>query len=239
MTKEEKKALKEQRELERAKKIAEKKAKMKKEQKGFFEDFKKFITRGNVVDMAVGVAVAAAFTAIVTAFTKGFVTPLLALLSGDKTTAELKWIIRPEKVRYVDGVQTVVESEVAILYGAFLQAILDFLIIAFTLFIVMKIAGAIIKRTNRVMTELKKLTDAESEKQRLEAEMSAFALFAACLDKYSAIDALTDTPCIHECGAREDIMVPFEISSEQLVGLSEGASGEYISVPITVGKEDV
>ena len=89
------------------------------------------------------------------------------------------------------------------------------------------------------IARLARLDITPEEKQRLEAEMSAFALFAACLDKYSAIDALTDTPCIHECGAREDIMVPFEISSEQLVGLSEGASGEYISVPITVGKEDV
>ena len=47
----------------------------------FFEEFKKFITRGNVVDMAVGVAVAGAFTKIVNAFTAGFVTPLISLLS--------------------------------------------------------------------------------------------------------------------------------------------------------------
>ena len=49
-----------------------------KKMKKLFEEFKKFIKRGNVVDMAVGVAVAAAFTAIVTAFTKGFITPLLS-----------------------------------------------------------------------------------------------------------------------------------------------------------------
>ena len=49
--------------------------------KKLFEEFKKFISRGNVVDMAVGVAVAGAFTAIVNAFTKGFISPLLALLS--------------------------------------------------------------------------------------------------------------------------------------------------------------
>ncbi|MBQ0009859.1 MAG: MscL family protein, partial [Ruminococcus sp.] len=48
---------------------------------GIWSDFRKFITRGNVVDMAVGVTVATAFTAIVTAFTKGFIAPLVALLS--------------------------------------------------------------------------------------------------------------------------------------------------------------
>ena len=175
MTKEEKKALKEQKKTEKARKIAEKKAKMKKEHKGFFADFKKFITRGNVVDMAVGVAVAAAFTAIVTAFTKGFITPLLALISGDKSMTELKYIVRPEKVKIVDGVETVVQGEIAILYGAFIQAILDFLIIAMTLFLVMKVAGAIIKRTNRIMAEVKKITDAEEAKAKAEAEAKAKA----------------------------------------------------------------
>ena len=48
----------------------------------FWQDFKKFISRGNVIDMAVGVAVATAFTAIVTAFTKGFISPLIALMTG-------------------------------------------------------------------------------------------------------------------------------------------------------------
>ncbi len=170
MTKEEKKALKEQKKQEKARKIAEKKAKMKKEHKGFFADFKKFITRGNVVDMAVGVAVAAAFTAIVTAFTKGFITPILALISGDKSVAELKYIIRPE---IVDAEGKVVEAEIALLYGGFIQAILDFLIIAMTLFIVMKVAGAIIKRTNRIMAEVKKITDADAEKEKAEAEAKA------------------------------------------------------------------
>lgn len=161
--------------LEKAKKKVRKarRAKRKKERQGFFADFKKFITRGNVVDMAVGVAVAAAFTAIVTAFTKGFVTPLLALLSGDKTTSELKWVVRPEKVELIEGVETVVQSEIAILYGAFLQAILDFLIIAFTLFLVMKIAGAIIKRTNKVMQGIKELANEADAKAKAEAEAKA------------------------------------------------------------------
>ena len=109
--------------------------------KKFWADFKKFITRGNVVDMAVGVAVASAFTAIVTAFTKGFITPLLALLTNDSDLTEMKWIIRPEVGHCtVEGDLTtyvVDTAEVSLLWGAFVQKIIDFLIIALTLFIIM------------------------------------------------------------------------------------------------------
>lgn len=164
-----------EKDLEKAKKKVRKakKAKRKKERQGFFAEFKKFVMRGNVVDMAVGVAVASAFTAIVTAFTNGFITPLLALLSGNKATSELKYVIRPQKIELVDGVETVVQSEISILYGAFLQAILDFIIIAFTLFLVMKIAGVIIKRTNKMMAEIKQLANAEELKEKAEAEAKA------------------------------------------------------------------
>ncbi len=119
--------------------------------KKFWEDFKKFITRGNVVDMAVGVAVATAFTAIVTAFTKGFITPLLALLSpfaSDLT--DMKWIIRPEEVSIVDGVETIVNAEVALMWGAFVQKIIDFLIIAFALFLVMRIVSAVMSYSKKI-----------------------------------------------------------------------------------------
>ena len=102
--------------------------------KKLFADFKKFIKRGNVVDMAVGVAVASAFTAIVSAFTTGFIAPLLTLITGESTLDEMKWIIR---AAVMDG-ETVVEPEVAFLWGPFVHAIINFLIIAFTLFLMLK-----------------------------------------------------------------------------------------------------
>lgn len=132
--------------------------------KKFLEDFKKFIKRGNVVDMAVGVAVASAFTAIVTAFTKGFISPLLALLTGESGMEEMKWIIREAVVETVDGVETVVVAEVAILWGAFVQALINFLIVAFALFLVIRIAGAITARAEKLTNEVKnKLSGADEE----------------------------------------------------------------------------
>ncbi len=131
-----------------------------------FEEFKKFIKRGNVVDMAVGVAVASAFTAIVNAFTKGFISPLIAMLTGESQLEEMKWIIRPE---VLDEAGEVVVAEISILWGAFIQAMVNFLIIAIALFAVMKIATAVRERAEKINKEIRsRLTD-EDEKLAQEA----------------------------------------------------------------------
>ncbi len=159
--------------------LSEKKArkeKRRKERKSFVSEFKKFIMRGNVVDMAVGVAVATAFTAIVNAFTKGFISPLLALLSNDASLDDLKWVLR-EAVTDSEGVE--IKGEVAILWGSFLQAIINFLIIAFALFLVIKIAAGLSKRANKIVNEIKNLTEDEEEKARLKAEADKAAAKAA------------------------------------------------------------
>ncbi len=131
--------------------------------KKFWEDFKKFIKRGNVVDMAVGVAVASAFTAIVTAFTKGFINPLLALISKNSDQEELKWIIRPESAT---------ETEVAILWGPFVQAIINFLIVAFTLFMIMRIVSGVAARTSKIRQGVQDLLT-DSDEKRAAAEAAA------------------------------------------------------------------
>lgn len=126
--------------------------------KKFWEDFKKFITRGNVIDMAVGVAVASAFTAIVTAFTKGFISPLLALLTNDSDLASMKTVLREE---ILDEAGEVVQAEVAILWGGFVQAIFDFLIIALALFIVMRVASALNTRAKKIREKVEAIAKAE------------------------------------------------------------------------------
>lgn len=138
--------------------------------KKLFEEFKKFINRGNVVDMAIGVAVASAFTAIVTAFTNGFISPLLALLSGESTMADMKWVIKEE---ILEG-ETVVQSEVAILWGAFLQAAINFVIIALVLFLILKIVAVIHAHALKIQKEVHDHFSDEDEKQK-EAEEKAKA----------------------------------------------------------------
>ena len=148
--------------------------------KKFLADFKKFITRGNVVDMAVGVAVAGAFTKIVNAFTSGFISPLLALLSRDANLADVKWILR-EAVTQLDeaGVEVVDTPEVAILWGSFVQTIIDFLIIASALFIVMRVFNRAMSKAKEAAAELKdeltpdRVKEAEEAAAKAEAEAAA------------------------------------------------------------------
>jgi len=93
---------------------------------GFIAEFKKFIMRGNVMDMAVGVIIGGAFSSIVTALTDSFINPLIAVCTGGSGE---------------DGVQIggqFMINGVAFNYGAFISAIINFLIIAFILFCMIK-----------------------------------------------------------------------------------------------------
>lgn len=168
--------------------------------KKFWEDFKKFITRGNVVDMAVGVAVAGAFTAIVTAFTKGFISPLLALLGGESSLAEMKSVIRPA-VTHIDettGLEVVDTAEVAILWGAFLQAILDFLIIALALFIVMRVASGLSARAKKMAQEMKNRPASEKEKAEEQLRAKAEAEARAAEEAAAAAKAAEQARALEE-----------------------------------------
>ncbi len=106
--------------------------------KGFFGEFKQFITRGNVMDMAVGVIVGGAFTAIITALSDHILKPvinwLLALIFGKNSLTEIYTFLKPA---YVDG-QIDLANSIYIDWGAFINAIINFLIIAFVLFCIVK-----------------------------------------------------------------------------------------------------
>lgn len=82
------------------------------------KDFKAFVLRGNVVDLAVGVAIGAAFTAVVTSFTQNLLTPILAIPGGEVSFANLTFTIGGSQFRY----------------GAFIDSIVSFLLIAAALF---------------------------------------------------------------------------------------------------------
>ena len=99
--------------------------------KKFMEEFKKFALRGNVMDLAIGVIIGAAFQNIVTALTNSFINPLIALVTGGvKTDPETGAPI------YVGGQFTILG--VSFDYGSFLSAIINFLIMALMLFLLMK-----------------------------------------------------------------------------------------------------
>ena len=156
--------------------------------KKLWAEFKKFVMRGNVVDMAVGVAVASAFTAIVTAFTKGFITPLLALLTNNSDLAEMKWIIRPEVTETAaDGTVNVITAEVALLWGEFVQKIIDFFIIALALFIILKVATAVAAHSAKIRkTVVNALTDEDERAAEAAAAAAAAEAEAKALEEAEA-----------------------------------------------------
>ena len=108
--------------------------------KKFFADFKKFISRGNIIDMAVGVIVGNAFSAIVKAFTDKVIMPLInALLSiGGENGLESAYTFL-KRAYDADGAIDLTKS-IYIDWGAFITAILNFFIIAMTLFVILKVA---------------------------------------------------------------------------------------------------
>ena len=96
----------------------------------FFQDFKKFITKGNVVDMAVAVIIGAAFNKIVSSLVADVITPLISLATGNVSFVDLKWVLR-------EATETV--PALTLNYGQFIQYIIDFLIIGLTVFLMVKI----------------------------------------------------------------------------------------------------
>lgn len=100
-----------------------------------FKEFKDFIMKGNVIDLAVAVIIAGAFGAIVTSFTNDILMPVIGLALGGMDFANLKFVLQ-EAALGVDG--AVVTEEVAIRYGKFINFIIDFLIIGFVLFLIVR-----------------------------------------------------------------------------------------------------
>ncbi|MCH4552238.1 large-conductance mechanosensitive channel protein MscL [Aestuariibaculum lutulentum] len=97
------------------------------------KEFKEFAMKGNLVDIAVGFVMGAAFKEVVTSFTGGIVSPLIGLIFKSDFK-DLKWIIT-EGVANTEGV---VEGEVSVLWGAFLTNVIDFIIVAFVMFMLVK-----------------------------------------------------------------------------------------------------
>ena len=103
---------------------------------GFFAEFKTFIARGNVMDMAVGVIIGGAFGKISTSLVNDVIMPLISVLTGGIDFSNWKIVLKAAVAGADGAIDT--STEIAIRYGAFLATILDFLIIAFAVFLMIK-----------------------------------------------------------------------------------------------------
>ncbi len=102
---------------------------------GMISEFKEFIAKGNVLDLAVGVVIGAAFGKIVSGLVDGIIMPIISMLTGGVEVSGWKHVINPAQIG-ADGKE--IAAEVAIKYGDFIQSIINFLIVAFVIFLVVK-----------------------------------------------------------------------------------------------------
>ncbi|MFV0593687.1 MAG: large-conductance mechanosensitive channel protein MscL [Draconibacterium sp.] len=107
---------------------------------GMLKEFKSFAMKGNVLDLAVAVIIGGAFGKIITSFVNDVLMPPIGLLLGNADFKNLKVILKEgsEAVMNGDQVVTPAVTEVAVKYGAFINTVLDFIIVAFSIFLVIK-----------------------------------------------------------------------------------------------------
>ena len=176
--------------------------------KKFFEEFKKFITRGNVVDMAVGVIVGSSFTAIVNGLSNNILKPiinwLLALVFGKDSLSEIFTFLKKTVTVDAGGAEVVdLANSIYIDWGAFINAVLNFFIVAFVLFCIVKIINRV-READKQLKD-KQLKDGlapmisradrkEMKKQGIKAKDSAAvaAYFAAKAEKEAAAKAAAE-----------------------------------------------
>lgn len=136
-----------------------------------FKEFKEFISKGNVMDLAIGVIIGGAFSDIVSALTSSFIQPLLNLIGGTE----------------VQGTIPLGDSGQALNYGAFLTAVINFLIVAFVLFIMVKAVNTANKKSKERLEKLaakvplkgrkgKKAEEANEEEKEPETKLCRYCM---------------------------------------------------------------
>ena len=171
-------------EKERKAKMKEKAKKMKEKKDGFFKDFKKFITKGNIVDMAVGVIVGSAFTAIINALSNGILKPIinwiLASILGTDSLSEVYTYLKVAYTTDADTDKQIIDlaNSIYIDWGTFVNAIINFFLVAMTLFVIARIARHVVNKAKARELEAAKAAE-EKKKAEEKAAADAAAIAAA------------------------------------------------------------
>jgi len=142
---------------------------------GMLKEFKEFAIKGNMIDMAVGIIIGASFNKVVDVLVKQVVMPPLSILTDGIKFSERKIVLRKGMESAIEGVESV--KEVAIGYGALIEAMIDFLIVGFTIFLVVKVMNRFRRKsqdpkdktveTPKDIQLLSDLTDLMQEQNRL------------------------------------------------------------------------
>lgn len=135
--------------------------------KGFFAEFKEFISKGNIFDLAVGVVIGGAFGAIVTSLVSDIITPLISLATGGANFSELFVVLNNSEGATFNTIADAQAAGYATLnYGAFIQSVINFLIIALCIFFMLKA----VMKAKAIAEKAKKQEEEEEVKEEAPAE---------------------------------------------------------------------
>ena len=138
--------------------------------KKIIAEFKEFISRGNVMDMAIGVIIATAFGKITTSLVNDVLMPLISWLVGARDMSALNLLVRPE---VLNDAGEVVQESITIGFGTLLGTVIDFILVALVVF-------AIVKAANMARARLEKQKEAEEEAAPEPTKKSYWQRFAIC-----------------------------------------------------------
>ena len=202
ITKEEKAQQKEERREELKEKHQENMKKAKKQSDSFWKDFKKFISKGNIVDLSVAVVIGAAFNSIVKGLVDFIITPLISLCTGGLDMTEWKQVL------YTEVLEDGTVAETAIQWGSLVQAVINFLIIAMVVFLILRVytkVEKVAKETLRHEEFEKKKAEEQKKKAEEKAKAEAMAEQQAALkereDKFYA-DVARQTAILEQIAAK-------------------------------------
>lgn len=139
----------------------------------FLKDFKAFISKGNVLDLAVATIIGSAFSQIVSSFTNGIIMPLISLLFQVENLDKMVLTLRPEKL---NDAGEVIDPAIVWQYGTFIQAIVNFLIIAFFLFVLVRVIRNVRKQLDfdaQLRESVQKKLDNDEQLTELETKWLA------------------------------------------------------------------
>ena len=172
--------------------------------KGLWAEFKKFICRGNIVDLSVAVIIGAAFNAIVTSLTNNIIKPIINWAVGGSDGAGLVTMLRAVYTTDADGNSIIdMTNSIYIDWGTFIMKIIDFLMIALVLFVIVKVYSGIknaaekanerrIKQTEKLIKKFRKGGASEEQAMKLVEEQVAEAEAVAEPPKPTAEELLTE-----------------------------------------------
>jgi len=111
---------------------------------GFIQDFKEFAFKGNLIDMAVGIVMGTAVAGVVKSFLDNIITPLIAVVAGVPDLSSMKYPVGGQ-IETTNAAGEVIMEQAALKYGTFIAGVIDFAILAFVIFIALKVASSFMK----------------------------------------------------------------------------------------------